>query len=312
MAHSLSDYSIMNTVYLKQNSALHYIHIVCIPLFLFCGHHILIAQNAHSVHSNDTLSISGASQIPSVDGIENDICWNSVQWQPIDQAWIPYGDTVKSSDFSGKYKIVWSPKTNLLYFIVKITDDVFVDGYRYDSDPKKGDFYYNFDLLEVFIDEDHSGGLHVFDSDGMLKKEWGSKSANAFSYHVILDAPKEGTTAYQFTACDLGGKNWDDYFIANYADHFSDFSLRRNGNEYVWEFSIKVYNDRYDPLKKEKSRVFLKPGKIMGISLAYCDNDDKNEMPKERDNFFGSVWVPKESNNDHWKNADGYRVVLLK
>ncbi|MFZ4620067.1 MAG: sugar-binding protein [Bacteroidota bacterium] len=302
----------MKTIISSAVSPQKYFRIAVFVLFLVSGRQITLSQNSNSVHSNDTLSILSTGKIPSVDGIENDACWKSVEWQPIDQAWIPYGDSVSSRDFSGSYKIVWSPKTSLLYFIVKITDDEFVDGYRYDSDPKKGDFYYNFDLLEVFVDEDRSGGMHVFDSDRNLAKEWGSNSANAFSYHMILDAPKDGGMSRQFTACDLGGKSWDNYFIANYADHFNDFTLRRNGNEYVWEFSIKVYSDRYDPKKKEDSRARLFPGKIMGISLAYCDNDDRNEVPKERDNFFGSVWVPKESNNDHWKNADGYRVVRLK
>ncbi len=281
-------------------------------IFLYCGLQTAHSQNDRSVHSNDTLFIPKAYLVPAVDGSENDACWNTTQWQPIDQTWIPYGESVNSSDFTGKYKIVWSPKTNLLYVIVKITDDVFVDGYRYDRDPKKGDFYYNYDMLEVFVDEDRSGGMHVFDSGAEAEKEWGRSSVNAFSYHMILDAPKDGTTAKSFTACDLAGKSWDEFIIANYADHFKDFSLQKKKNEYVWEFSIKVYSDRYDPVKKEGSRVNLIPDKIMGLSIAYCDNDDRNEEPKQRDNFFGSVWVPKESNNDHWKYADGYRVVRLE
>lgn len=293
-------------------SAMKFTRFLFCTIFLFCSYQTARSQNEHSVHSNDTLFIPKADRVPAVDGKENDDCWRSVQWQPIDQTWLPYGDTVRSSDFSGTYKIVWSPKTDLLYFIVKITDDVFVDGYRYDRDPKKGDFYFNYDLLEVFVDEDRSGGLHVFDSGAEAEKEWGRSSVNAFSYHMILDAPKDGNASQKFTACDLAGKSWEEFTIADYADHFKDFTLRRNGNEYVWEFSIKVYNDRFDSAKKESSRVKLNPGKVMGISFAYCDNDDRNEAVKERDNFFGSVWVPKESNNDHWKNADGYRVVRLE
>ena len=49
----------------------------------------------------------------------------------------------------------------------------------------------------------------------------------------------------------------------------------------------------------------------MGLSLAYCDNDDPDENPKKRDNFFGSVWVPETANNDHWKDADGYGTIML-
>jgi hypothetical protein len=42
--------------------------------------------------------------------------------------------------------------------------------------------------------------------------------------------------------------------------------------------------------------------------MAYCDNDTPGT---ERDNFFGSVWVPEEEYNDHWMNADGYGSVRL-
>lgn len=269
------------------------------------------AQNTHSVRPSDTLTIFQTKDLPVIDGKFNDECWNTIQWQPIDQTWIPYGDTVSKKDYSGEYKILWSKKTNLLYFVVRITDDVFVDGYRYDSDPKKGDFYYDHDMLEVFIDEDHSGGMHVFDGENEIGKEWGTNSTNAFSYHMILDSPREDKTSHSFVACDLAGKSWDNYSIANYAGHFNSFALHKNGNEYIWEFSIKVYSDSYKEHNKEKSRVQLGGNKLMGISLAYCDNDDQNEIPKTRDNFFGSVAVQKNANNDHWKNADGYCKVIL-
>ncbi len=269
------------------------------------------AQNNHSVKPNDTLVIFQSKELPTIDGNENDPCWGNIQWQPIDQTWIPYGDTVGRNDYFGEYKILWSKKTNLLYFVVKVTDDIFVDGYRYNSDPKKGDFYYNHDMLEVFIDEDHSGGLHVFDGENEIGKEWGINSANAFSYHMILDSPNDRETSHSFTACDLAGKSWDNYSIADYADHFQDFAMHKNGSEYIWEFSLKVYGDTYNDNNKEKSRVKLTSNKKMGISLAYCDNDDRNEDPKTRDNFFGSVAVPREANNDHWRNADLYRIVML-
>jgi hypothetical protein len=46
----------------------------------------------------------------------------------------------------------------------------------------------------------------------------------------------------------------------------------------------------------------------MGMSMAYCENDTPGT---ERDNFFGSVWVPEEAYNDHWMNADGFGTVRL-
>lgn len=285
---------------------------VVITAFLsLVGFHIASAQNPASVMPADTLFIPHTSAIPVIDGIETDDCWRNVRPQPIDQMWIPYGGAAASNDFQGSYKVLWSAETNLLYFNVIITDDAFVDGYRYDSDPKKGDFYYNFDMLEVFVDEDMSGGFHVFDGTGDDVPLWGSSSMNAFAYHMILDAPADRATARTVTACDLAGKSWDDYTIANYASHLRSFAMRKAGNTYVWEFSLAVYSDAYDPVHPERSRSMLTNGKRLGLSLAYCDNDDVNETPKERDNFFGSVFVPKEANNDHWKNANGFRKAKL-
>jgi hypothetical protein len=64
-----------------------------------------------------------------------------------------------SNNYTGKFKIVWSSKTNLLYFLVEVTDHNFVDGFI----PGTTADVYNYDIIEVFIDENKSGGLHVFD-----------------------------------------------------------------------------------------------------------------------------------------------------
>ncbi len=73
---------------------------------------------------------------------------------------------------------------------------------------------------------------------------------------------------------------------------------------------MAVYDDNYDHANAENSRVTLVGNKEMGLSMAYCDNDTPGT---ERDNFFGSVWVPEEAYNDHWKDADGFgRVRLIK
>jgi len=73
------------------------------------------------------------------------------------------------------------------------------------------------------------------------------------------------------------------------------------------------YNDTYkDTLaNKDSAMVRLQVGKVMGLSLAYCDNDNFNENPKTRDNFFGSVWVLPAACNDHWMNADYFGTIKL-
>ncbi|TSA35442.1 MAG: DUF362 domain-containing protein [Porphyromonadaceae bacterium] len=236
---------------------------------------------------------------PTFDGEENDICWTEAKWYPIDQTWIIWGQKIDSSDFHGEFKISWSSADNLMYFLVKVTDDAFIDGYVY-----PGDGYPNFDIVEVFIDEDKSGGLHVFDNNPTL----GQNAENAFSYHMATSQPADGEISTDLVACDISGTDWGNSVIENYASHFPDFKMRRNGNVYTYEFSMKVYSDTYLKSNPENSRVTLAENKLMGMSLAYCDNDDPDGV---RDNFFGSVWVPETEYNDHWMNANGFGSIRL-
>ena len=260
---------------------------------------------------DDTVKVLAISQLPTIDGIGDDNCWKNCNWQAIDQVWIPYGGSMDSADFHGRYKIVWSPAANLLYFLVEIVDDVFVDGYKYDRNPAVGGGYPDYDIVEVFIDPDKSGGLHVFDGTGSTGQQWGTNAENAFSYHIAANAAPEGQVTHDKVVCDIAGQSWSNYYIANYADHFPEFALRRSASRFIWEFSLQVYNDTYQPGNPSASRVVLKVGDVMGLSIAYCDNDDLNEQPKQRDNFIGSVWVPAAAYNDHWMNADYFGTIRL-
>ena len=141
--------------------------------------------------------------------------------------------------------------------------------------------------MEIFIDENRSKGAHVFDN--------GSENAqNAFSYHFSVNAPADGETTNEFTVEDMDGVDWGNYWVVNYADHFSEFKMKKNGNHFVYEFSMKVYNDTYPTQNnngftstdKELARTVLTAGKIMGMSMAYCDNDMNDG---KRDHFFGST-----------------------
>jgi hypothetical protein len=246
-----------------------------------------------------TVMAKETRKAPVFDGEGLDSCWQEAGWNYIDQTWITWGQTIDSSDYSGRFKVSWSETENLLFFYVEVTDDAFVDGYVF---PDEG--YPDFDIVEVFLDEDHSGGLHVFDDNA----EWGANSENAFSYHLALDAPADGNTVTDFVAADIDGTSWSDNIIIDYAAHFPDLAMKKDGNIYRYEFSLRVYDDGYDHADPEASRVALTAGKVMGMSMAYCDNDQPDG---ERDNFFGSVWVPEEAYNDHWMNADGYGTLRL-
>ena len=123
------------------------------------------------------------------------------------------------------------------------------------------------------------------------------------------DEPDDEDITSEKVVCDIAGQSWGNYFIPDYADHLPEFILYKNGDHYTWEFSMKVYDDSYDPVDPDEgSLVILQTGKIMGLSLAYCDNDTPGT---QRDNFFGSVYVPEAAFNDHWKDADGFGVIKL-
>ncbi|TVP98714.1 MAG: T9SS C-terminal target domain-containing protein [Balneolaceae bacterium] len=255
----------------------------------------MVARDFANTTQDDTVMVPHVTQLPVFDGIGDDECWEEVEWQTLGQVWIPYGEFVLSDDFSGRYKAVWNYDTNLLYLLVEIRDDVLVDGYRPGDDN-----YPDFDVLEIFIDEDRSGGLHRID--------YGDENAeNAFSYHIALDFPEVGETTETFAAMDIAGF-WE---RVDYADHFEHFILRRYEHKLVYEMALKVYDDTYDHDNPEASRVQLTPDKIMGFTMAYCDNDDKEAYPPRREKFYGSVWVPEYAYNSHWKNADYFGVMKL-
>jgi len=252
-------------------------------LFVFIFFTIsVIAESPQMRVQDDTVKAPNVENIPTIDGQSDDVCWGDVEWQEIDQVWIPWGGFVEANDYTGQYKIVWSSTENILYFLVQVNDDVFVDGYVFGP----GD-YYQYDIVEVFIDEDKSGGIHNYEVGGVN--------------------PEDGEVNNDFVVCDMAGNT----YTVNYAGHFPELAMRKDGNQYTWEFSLAVYDSSYDNGDPEASRVDLSEGKIIGLSLAYCDNDSINEEPKTRDNFFGSVWVPEDEYNDHWINADGFGTIEL-
>ena len=258
---------------------------------------------------DDTVYIPNITTSPEFDGIGNETCWTNADWQVIDQVWIPYGTDIDPEDLTGRYKVVWSSATNLLYFLLEITDDVISDAYV----PNETAAIYNFDMFEVFIDENKSGGYHVFDGNADNEQSLGLNAENAFAYHIFTSAPESESTNQEFIVEDTEGTNWGDAVTCDYTIHFPDFIRRQEGNVATWEFSLMVYDDTYSAENIEGSRVTLLPGKVMGLSLAINDDDEPEINPSstERDNFMGSVEVTAEAFNDHWKNANDFGAVKL-
>jgi Carbohydrate family 9 binding domain-like/Secretion system C-terminal sorting domain len=250
---------------------------------------VLLAPPLFSVQ-DDTVRVYNVAIAPVIDGIGDDAGWGNADWQTIDQVWINYGEFVEKSDYSGRYKIVWSSQENLLYFLIETTDDVAIGGF---IEGQTADVY-NYDISEVFIDENKSGGPHINDNP-----QTGENAENAFAYHIYCDFPEEGGVTHEHWVGDIPGPH---------TEHIPEFALRKTGDLYTREFSLKVYNENYDDNDPEASRVVLTKDKVMGLSVAYCDNDENDG---QRDNFFGSVWVPKANYNNHWMNADDFGTAKL-
>jgi len=278
----------------------YYIRIFIITLSLLSFIHCR-TKAQHGLVQDDTVLAPNALVAPTIDGIGDDACWQNVPWQPIAQVWIPYGAIVDSTDFYGRYKVIWSSATNLLYFLMEVHDDVFVDGY-----PTGGGAIYDYDISEVFIDENASGGDHQYDTPT-------TNAENAFAYHMYAPCPADGQVTTALYADDIAGTSAKNQRV-NYTSHFPQYALRRTGQTAVREFSLIVYTDTYyyanTDSAKAVARSQLGLNKVMGLSVAYCDNDGINENPKVRDNMFGSVWEPSPGNL-HYQNANYFGHVKL-
>lgn len=214
-------------------------------------------------------TVKKATIAPELDGSVLDPAWRDVSWNKLDQRWL--GGAYTSSDFSGKYKLTWTPEA--LYILAEITDDKLIDK---EPDPLK--VWWDDDCLEIFIDADNSGGGHQF-------------THNAFAYHVGLNgdvvdiAPGEIPTLYN--------------------NHVMSKRVTI-GNTTIWECRMTVYNDDYKEQGVNEAKI-LNTGQKLGFALAYCDNDDS----ETRENFIGSVPVEGEDKNRGWIDAGIFGTIEL-
>lgn len=211
-----------------------------------------------------------AALAPEIDGIGDDKAWQSAVWRPIDNVWL--GGPLDSADFSGRYKLTWTEQK--LYVLVEFVDDVLVDFHR---DPLQQ--YWDDDCLEIFIDEDHSGGNHQYNH-------------NAFAYHLSLDNQ----------AIDIG----TDKQARQYNHHVTS-KWRQHGKTVQWEVAIDVYSEDYLDDAPDNLPVQLHRGKILGFMLAYCDNDH-SEL---REHFIGSEHAAGEHKDRGWIDANLFGKLEL-
>ena len=210
-----------------------------------------------------------ASAELTVDGVADEAVWARAPWQELKHRWL--GPEYSAEDFQGRYKVVWTE--NRIYILGEFVDDILYDIHR---DPLVQ--YWDDDCLEIFLDEDFSGGNHQFNH-------------NAFAYHLSLDNQ----------AIDIG----TDKKPHNYSHHVKS-RWKQDGNKIVWEVAIDIYTDDYQDGSDDNEPVKLSAGKVLGLMVAYCDND-ASEL---RENFIGSEEVddPKDRG---WIDAGIFGALVL-
>ena len=211
-----------------------------------------------------------ADAAPVIDANGSDACWEKAPWAKIDQTWI--GTKTNDADFTGRYKIVWTPEK--LFFLVEITDDKLYINY-----PGSCNNIYNFDCIEIFLDEDHSGGDHQY-------------NYNAFAYHIAANGD----------ACDNGTDRTWHLFKNDVESKFDTLS----DHVYVWEVGMKIFDDSY-VYGGSNTPVTLALNKVLGMSVAYNDNDNGST----RESMFGSQYISGTDKNVSWINASYFGSAIL-
>lgn len=199
-----------------------------------------------------------------------DAVWNDAQWMEMTVAWTGFENLKRPSsaaDFSGKYKAMWTPEH--LYLLFDITDDVINTSGQ----------YWQQDTVEIFLDEDQSGGDH-------------NESHNAFAYHIN----------HKLEVVDNGG---DPAMIASHINA----KINTQGTRHIWEIQIEIYgpHNGYVLSEQEAARVTLEAGKIMGFTPSYIDNDGSGT----REHFMSSVDTPGHQQNRGYLNADSFGSLEL-
>lgn len=205
-----------------------------------------------------------------IDGVADEAIWAKARWQELKYRWL--GPEYTDDDFNGRYKVVWT--TDKLYILAEFSDDILIDMHR---DPLVQ--YWDDDCLEIFLDEDFSGGEHQYNH-------------NAFAYHMSLDNQ----------AIDIG----TDKKARNYSHHVES-RWKQRGDKVIWELGIDVYTDSYVDGSDSNMPIKLSAGKVLGLMVAYCDNDG-SEL---RENFIGSESVPHGPKDRGWIDAGLFGALTL-
>ncbi|WP_052158376.1 sugar-binding protein [Lacinutrix jangbogonensis] len=205
-----------------------------------------------------------------IDGCSKDAIWSSADWYAMNYLWM--GDKVDPTDYHGRFKLAWD--NQYLYILVEVIDQTLsptlVNGI---------DNYWKGDYVEVFIDEDKSGGNHKFNHQ-------------AFAYHVSTEGHAIDKNTLEKTV---------------FFDDHIEVARSQEGNTHIWEMSIKLFDNQFNENSTTNTPVKISAQKSIGFSIAYGDNDGNNI----REHFIGSKKTHGNNNDDGYINSDVFGSILF-
>jgi hypothetical protein len=207
----------------------------------------------------------------TIDGCSKDKAWETATWYDMNYLWM--GEEVAVTDYYGRFKLSWD--ASYLYVLVEVTDDFLQPTLENGLEN-----YWKGDYVEVFIDEDRSGGDHKYNHQ-------------AFAYHVSTEGH----------AIDL---NTDQQPV--FLDNHITVARAPSGNTHLWEMAIQLIDKNFKVEDATYDRIGLNAENSIGFSIAYGDNDGK-EM---RENFMGSKKSHGVNNDEGYVNADVFGTILLE
>jgi hypothetical protein len=205
-----------------------------------------------------------------IDGCSKDSIWARTNWYDMNYKWM--GEVVDSTDYYGKFKLAWD--SQYLYILVEVIDEHLNPTLRNGIEN-----YWKGDYVEVFIDEDKSGGNHQFNHQ-------------AFAYHVSTEGH----------AIDKSVSHETIFF-----DDHVEVKRSQEGNVHLWEMAIKLFDNQFDENAEDNIPVEIIDQKSIGFSIAYGDNDGHNK----RENFMGSKKTHGNNNDEGYINSDVFGTLLF-
>lgn len=228
--------------------------------------------------SEASVPVYPAARIPEeieikIDGDLRDWDWSAPVFSTDD---FPFSRwDVPEEDFEVEVKVAWSPKTNMLYHAVKVVDDRLLT-----LPVEKADQMWRYDLLEIFVDADCSGGSYRGRND----------SRQAQQYFLYL--PPRGNAYFGL----FGPKELSWSLKPPYAQ----YAAKYDGKAIYYEVAMKIWDWLEDSLGESRPHQ-LRQGEVIGWKITVKDRDEEGEPP------IGCTLRP----SDAWENADNFAKLLL-